>query len=122
MKRFLLLPAAAMLAATPVSAQNRAADPPGLACVAWAAITVGAADDDADMSGMIALLGYFIGTYEGATGRELSSEALIELIGRPNFDANALEAGCMAEAANLGARMSEVGQAMMDFADGGSSK
>ena len=122
MKRLFMFPAAAMLAATPLAAQDRPADPPGLQCAAWAAILVGQAPSDQDSTGLVALLGYFIGKYEGATGRELESDVLIELISRPGYSETAVQDTCLAEAEDLGERMQDVGQAMTDFAIGDASK
>ena len=66
---------AALVAITPAGAQRNVTPQQHLDCAAWAAVLGSSVANDSDRVGAAAMLAWFIGLYEGATGEPID-EAL----------------------------------------------
>ncbi len=100
-----LQPAAAQPVA-PVPANSAEAE---LICVAWIANAADSAKTEKEKFGMISLLTYFVGKWEGATGRSIEDGLTFAFISANLSKIEGAKADCLARAGEFGRRLQVVG-------------
>ena len=116
-----LLSLAPSVASAQAVAGAQAAADPSLRCAAWAAIQAGQATEDGSKNAFTYVLTWFIGRYEGATGRrfdEVLTAGDVEKYGR---DMDKLNQLCLPLMLSIGDRMESWGAKMQAPLAGSSS-
>lgn len=111
MRRLLTLAVAGLLLASPAQAQPITAQD-NLDCAIWAAVAGGASEDEQFKNVLAIALGWFIGQYEGQTGKLIDEE--LEQ-GVRNIDDAKYQASagiCMARLGEFGQRLSTLGSGL----------
>lgn len=118
MKFVASLLAAASIAAMPLSAVAQStsdAAQEDLRCAAWAAMLSGELEDDPETANAFALMmTYFIGRYEGATGRDISEDMTPAFVVEVGNDMEATSELCLVKMEDLGTRMEGLGTTLME--------
>ncbi|WP_067787298.1 hypothetical protein [Paraurantiacibacter namhicola] len=115
-----LIAAAAILSVpAAVSAQTPDADPQDdLKCAAWSAMIAGQMQDDEKTANAFGLaMTYFIGRYEGATGRDIAKDLTPEIVMDAAGNMEATTEFCAARMESLGRRMEGLGTALKAAGD-----
>lgn len=106
--------AACALLASPAGAQSAApksATPQqNLDCVVWASYRAGIAPIDEMRNAFILATAWFIGLYEGQTGKLIDEDMVARGIAMTEAQINAAESACIARFGNFGDRLALVGQ------------
>lgn len=97
-------------AAAPTSEEN-------LDCAVWASIVIGTSEDEAVRNGVGFVLGYFIGLYEGATGRDIDAALEFRAAAITPEELQAINDKCAERMAVYGERMGALGQRMIARGD-----
>jgi hypothetical protein len=111
LRRFALAAAAGLVLATPAAAQQATAQE-NLDCAIWAAYQLGMAENETMQSGFSIAVAWFIGLYEGQTGRKIDAamaartaemdEAMIEQLTEP----------CIARFSDFADRLGKMGEGL----------
>ena len=120
MKRFYAIGVlAGALAVQPVMAQSPAptlgtpADS-DLLCAAWAANTAGKMKTEKETVGLTVLMTYFIGRWEGATGRSIEDGLTFAYLTNNLAKIEGANAECMARSSAFGQRLQLVGNRLQN--------
>ncbi len=120
MKRLITIAAlAGGLAVQPVMAQTTSPAPAisadsDLLCAAWAANTAGKNKTEKEKVGLTVLMTYFIGQWEGATGRSIDEGLTFGYLTSNIAKIEGADAACMARASAFGQRLQLVGNRLQN--------
>jgi len=106
--------------AQPVAGAQAAADP-SLRCAAWAAIQAGQATEDESKNAFTYVLTWFIGRYEGSTGKRFDNVLTAADVEKYGRDMDTLNQLCLPLMLDIGDRMEDWGAKMQTLPDGSSS-
>lgn len=112
-RRLLTLAAAGSLLASPAQAQPITPQD-NLDCAIWAAVAGGASEDEKFKNVLAIALGWFIGQYEGQTGKLIDEqlEQGVKTIDEAKYQASATI--CMARLGGFGQRLSKLGSGLSE--------
>jgi len=111
-RRFITLAAAtAVLLAAPAAAEDTT-PAQNLDCAAWAAFQIGVSDDEAVRDGLSIAVAWFIGLYEGQTGKTIDEALAARGAQLDRAAINALTPGCVARFSTFADRLSTLGAEM----------
>ena len=103
----------AIAAATPAFAQSGGTPRENLDCAIWAAVASDElAGDDEAQRGMLFLMNWFIGLYEGATGALIDQPLAVRLPTITSEELDALDSTCGKRAEDYGNRLNALGDAV----------
>ena len=124
MKRMITIAAlVSAFAAQPVLSQSSASAPAGsaaadLLCAAWTANTASKAKTEKEKYGLTLLMTYFIGRWEGATGRTIDEGLTLEFLTANMTTLEGASADCAARSGEFGRRLQLVGQRLQTPGNG----
>jgi hypothetical protein len=108
--------AAAMLLATPASAQQ-ATPQENLDCAVWAAVKIGVAQDDKANYALSIALGWFIGQYEGRTGEVVGTPLALRAMELDGAAVDRLTDTCLGRFRAFGDRLTNLNQQLLKSAE-----
>jgi hypothetical protein len=120
MKRLVMFAAlVGAFAVQPALAQSAALAPASAAdadllCAAWTANTAGKAKTEKEKLGLTLLMTYFIGRWEGATGRSIEDGLTSTYLSANLAKIDGVNADCMARASEFGQRLQLVGNRLQN--------
>lgn len=97
--------------AAPASASTADSD---LLCAAWAANSAGKNKTEKETVGLTVLMTYFIGRWEGATGRSIEEGLTFSYLSANLAKVEGANAECMARAGEFGQRLQLVGNRLQN--------
>lgn len=98
---------ATLLASTASAQQASASD--NLDCAIWASFSVGASQDEEERGGLMIAAAWFIGLYEGQTGRKIDDDMGPRALALTPETVKGMEPACLARFADFGNRMTTLG-------------
>jgi hypothetical protein len=101
--------AALVLATSPAAAQQDATAAENLDCAIWAAFVAGANDDPEVETAFGIILSWFVGLYEGQTGRVVDAAFTARAEQLTDEDLQAIEERCLPRVEAYGERLSALG-------------
>ena len=120
MKRLISIAAlAGGLAVQPVMAQSASPAPAisadsDLLCAAWAANTAGKNKTEKEKVGLTVLMTYFIGRWEGATGRSIDEGLTFVYLSANIAKIEGANADCLTRSGEFGQRLQQVGNRLQN--------
>ena len=120
MKRLITIAAlVGALAVQPAMAQSAAPAPAiatdsDLLCAAWAANTAGKNKTEKEKVGLTVLMTYFVGRWEGATGRSIDEGLTFAYLTNNLAKIEGADAACMVRAGEFGQRLQLVGKRLQN--------
>lgn len=110
-KALLTAAAAGALFASPAAA-DAATPQENLDCVIWSSYRVGVATDDTVRNALMLATAWFIGLYEGQTGKTVDDDMIARGTKMTEAQVVAAEPSCIARFDNFGDRLTAIGQTM----------
>ena len=114
MRKGLILALAALAAAHPLAAKTKP-NPDielGLRCAAWASVQASEVEDPEGVAAFQTVFGYFVGLYQGASGKQITGAQLTEVIVAEYNEPAAWNAECSTAQLRLGEHLMVVGEDM----------
>jgi len=107
-KPILAAATAALLLSSPAGAQQATVDQ-NLDCAIWASFRLGVSQDEAERTGLMIATAWFIGLYEGQSGRKIGEVMGARAMALSPQEVQALESSCLPRFQDFGNRMTKLG-------------
>lgn len=105
------------LAAQPIAENSAHAADADLICAAWTAFVVGNAKTEKEQMGISALVTYFAGRWEGATGRPIEDGLTVDFVSANISKIQGAKDDCLLRAGEFGRRLELVGDRLKKAGD-----